>query len=280
MKKAKALFITIFLVVIMGVLAVGCIGGGSATALEDGTYTVDRIYINGVRVADTHAVWSTLAAANGTWVIDGQDATFSHSALQGVPANSMTVRYRIRGGYLEQRSPAMNNNRWTRENGSAASGFTSTRVEDGQIVVRFGVGSAAARVLGGRVYVFYAIEGGAYDSGPSVSLAIAGRWNLTETYYGEVTTRPGDLLWIFEYFISFSGTETSGTFTEVNFWNPIEMSGTWTLNGSSLVLTLTGEDAGTFAFASQRTISISGNTMTMTYNRPMFGMYRHTFVRA
>jgi len=126
-------------------------------SLENGTYNVDRVYINGNVVGSGHRVFSELAGAVGTWVIDGNQATFSHRSLPGFSANSLTVEFRVRGGFLEQRCANLTNNMWIRENGSAASAYISTRVEDGQIVVRFGEESDPGRRFGGRVYIFYTL---------------------------------------------------------------------------------------------------------------------------
>ena len=145
--------ISIMLVISVSLLT-ACRG---ETTLADGTYTVDRIYINGAQVESNHLIWSTLAPAKGQWIVVGSKITFSHPALPGVPANSETVDHRIRSGYLEQRG-SVTNNRWTRENGSKASAYTSTRVENGEIVFRYGVNSEPGKHFGGTVYIFYALE--------------------------------------------------------------------------------------------------------------------------
>ncbi|MCL2570486.1 MAG: hypothetical protein FWE16_04755 [Firmicutes bacterium] len=45
------------------------------------------------------------------------------------------VRHRIRDGYLEQQE-LVSNAPWIRENGSVNSGFGTTRVENGEIMMR------------------------------------------------------------------------------------------------------------------------------------------------
>ena len=135
---------------------------GLFDSLEDGVYVVDRIYLNGSLVGENHAIRRDLAAANAQWAIDGRNATFSHPLIPGFPpiqAQSSTVEYRIREGYFEQRSEELTNNLWTRENGSRQSAYTSTRVENNEIVIRYGTNSNAGQHFNGSVYIFYALQG-------------------------------------------------------------------------------------------------------------------------
>jgi len=123
----------------------------------------------------------------------------------------------------------------------------------------------AAMVLAGSAYAQTAAQ-------------LHGRWNLAEyTTSGMGTARPGDEAWTTNYFIVFN---TDGTFIEQGFWTPLFVAfGTWALSGRTLTLTLDGEDGGVFSFVRTRTLTISGNTLTMEYSRPGWN-YTARFARS
>jgi len=156
MKKRK-LLITLMLTLSLAFISVMALAGCglfSSTTLEDGVYRIDRIYINGERITSAHTHWAALNSSQ--WTIEGNQATLTITP-PGLPSSSTTIDHRIRGGYLEQRHTTYTAGRWTRENGSAASEFVSTRVENGEIVVRYGSPSALAIFFGGRVYIYYSL---------------------------------------------------------------------------------------------------------------------------
>ncbi|MCL2587715.1 MAG: hypothetical protein FWE31_05820 [Firmicutes bacterium] len=109
---------------------------------------------------------------------------------------------------------------------------------------------------------------------------LVGRWNLTQTRHNPGgTIRPGDALWLGEYFIEF---REDGTFTEVHFWGVMEVSGTWVVEGNTVTLTVVGHTPAMWAGA-ERTARISGSTLTLEYRNQFLGQnirYTHTFARA
>jgi len=123
----------------------------------------------------------------------------------------------------------------------------------------------AALVLASNVYAQTAAQ-------------LHGRWNLSEyTTSGMGTARPGDDTWTTNYFIVFN---PDGTFVEQNFWTPLFVAfGTWTLSGRTLTLTLDGNDGGAFTFVRTRTLTLSGNNLTMEYSRPGWN-YTARFTRS
>ncbi|MCL2370500.1 MAG: hypothetical protein FWC80_04665 [Firmicutes bacterium] len=123
--------------------------------LADGVYVPYRIYIDGEEIVkECDFEWATLQSMFGQLMIEGNRMMFV-TPLREYPISAQT---RIRSGYIEQRSPDFNNNRWGRENGSSASNWVSTRAERGQIVIRLGEKSEMGQIFGGRVYVFYSNE--------------------------------------------------------------------------------------------------------------------------
>ena len=139
---------------------------------------------------------------------------------------------------------------------------------------------------------------GAFDPGNNVPTRseLLGNWVLIETthrsgqasglmacFNSGATHRPGTNTWpgwAGGYFIAF---REDGTFSEQNFWNfdLTTLNGTFTLDGQNLHL-MTHMAQPTFVFVASRQISISGNTLTMTYTRSQDGIwhYRHTFARS
>jgi len=104
---------------------------------------------------------------------------------------------------------------------------------------------------------------------------LVGRWNLTRTEYrpmGVSTNATGGR------FVEF---RADGTFVENNFWSG-NATGTWTLNGHTLVMTLEGTSSGDWLFVANREVGIDGGTLHMVYTRTQGSTwhYRHRFSRA
>lgn len=121
----KTLMVALMIVPCMMFLA-AC-GGENDVHLAPGMYTMDRTYVGGVR--QTSGVNFNHVAAM-TFRVEGQYVFLSSSVI-----TDWQLRHRIRDGYLELRE-LVSGSPWIRENGSAASDFTSTRVVNGEIVMR------------------------------------------------------------------------------------------------------------------------------------------------
>lgn len=285
-RKLTAAVLAIMLALSLSVVGFAC--ALSSSTLADGTYRIDRIYVNGNRITETHALWAGLNTSY--FVVNGSSLTIN---VEAVMTLSMTVQHRVRGGYLEQRHAMYTNNQWIRENGTAPSGFVSSRVENGEIVMRHGTASQLGIASGGRVYFFYNRNvtapddnNGNEDGDTSYLEQLLGRWYLHVQYttpqFGY--TRPGDALWMGEYFIEFNADRT---FTELNFWHyPFEVSGAFTIDGLRITLA-TNSPTGGITFVPTRTIEFSQDThgapiLTMRYTRvgvPTTLNYTNTFMR-
>jgi len=115
---------------------------------------------------------------------------------------------------------------------------------------------------------------------------IYGFWHLTEHRIdnrGGETFRSGHALWSGGYFINFN---RNGTFSELNFWTSTfeVVTGSWELEGSTVILTRQNGSQGNFDFIGSRSLSLSENyaTLTMNYSRRFDGTnfrYVATFMR-
>jgi len=122
--KILALFM---LVAIFAVPMTGCRSG----RLAEGTYSLSRFYVDGVSLeVGSGPVWDVFH--NVTWRVRGE---YIFVSMPSMGWNDYQIRHRIRNGYLEQREMGRRT-QWIRENGSSESMWTSTRVENGEIVIR------------------------------------------------------------------------------------------------------------------------------------------------
>lgn len=290
MKIKKKILITLMLVLVLvlssvSLVACNLFGGNS---LAEGTYELDRVYLNGQRVSTNHELHIFFSLI--TIEIDGN--RFRVLAVDQIASD---VEFRVRSGYIEQRTPVIHNNAWIRANGSREAEFMSLRTEDGYIVERHLSGGIFANSAGGSVYLFFSqtpseappptTEGNNGGETGYINENLLGRWYLTRqvmTGTESGTFTPGDPLWFGGYFMEF---RADGTWSEISFWNNENtVSGRWSYNGNNLILTHTAGGLGLFAFVGNRTFELSedGETLTVRYTRTLMQAtwnYVNTFSR-
>ena len=129
----KVLLSLLVAVVMIGVALplTGCFGP-SVSYLDNGTYTLNRTYLGDTRLTQGTEFDQV---RDVTWRVEGRYIFVTNPVI---PITDWQIRHRIVDGYLEQRE-LVSGSQWIRENGSAASGFVSTRVENGEIVMRLSV---------------------------------------------------------------------------------------------------------------------------------------------
>jgi len=122
-------------ILVMVIIAIPLLGGcrrnntTTFTHLAEGTYTLRATYVNGVQ---QHSGLYFNAVAGISFRVEGQ---YVFATMPLVNWYNVQFRHRINNGYLEQQEMRPGAP-WVRENGSAASEYASTRVENGEIVMR------------------------------------------------------------------------------------------------------------------------------------------------
>lgn len=278
MKKFKKLAICIVIslaFVLSAVALTGCfLFGGGMGGLDNGTYRISRIAVNGQEVAENHLAWMLFNELH--FVVEGS------SVSQIDSEQTIVSDYRIRDGFFERRTPGMYGGRWVREDGTFDSGWISARVESDEIIARAGAQSPWGALLGGvRVYLFFTLGASVwvphrYDSPADVwenpsAEDLFGKWYLVHIFTSNMGSKtPGHLLWQFTYFIDFA----ESTFQELNFWNPGDVRGTWTLVApAQLSMTRTNVGILPLDFVGSRAVAISdcGVYLRITYTRTQQG---------
>jgi len=141
----KLLSIIVAFMLVITVLTFSACSGGES--LENGTYRVSRVYIDGESIDQTHARWVVFGYAM-YFVVDGNNLTTITRIAD--TTRETTVEFRIRNGYLERRVDLLDGRQWLRWDGTIAPAFSSTRVENGEIVERY-----TSPISGEVIQIFY-----------------------------------------------------------------------------------------------------------------------------
>jgi|GEM_PF-3339715 len=245
--------------------------------LEDGRYEIQRITIGDHAVARSHNAWQAFSSM--TIDIDGRNFTFDNAGLD----EPITGQWRVMNGFFEQRNSSTGN-LWVRENGTAASGYMSTRVSEGYIVFTSYEGSEIARIFRDEVRVYLGI------STSNIAEYLVGQWRLISHQYNDVVILPGDDEWIFNYRLEFDGN----SFVKNEFWrhysianenNDWTSQGYWSVEGRNTLrlIQINFNGYAMFDFVSIKTVvSVNQTTLVLSYQRVIgdqFFVYTDTFIR-